>query len=159
MGRPHITLHDKNLSPVGHCLCDTGASVSMLISNQQLEILHRKNMVNYVYTYSERETEEQKLTTYSQGAAQPYIKSVAGITFEIIIEEQDNPHANTTQSMTINCSVVHNASKPDFHCYKRIDCHSRGNQRSNSMLNIVTSSKSLIGGDVYLFLRGPRGRY
>ena len=54
------------------------------------------------------------LTTYSQGAAQPYIKSVAGITFEIIIEEQDNPHANTTQSMTINCSVVHNASKPDF---------------------------------------------
>jgi hypothetical protein len=86
----------------------------MLISSQQFKTLKRKNLVNYVYTFSDEESEERKLTTYSKGAAQPYISSLAGITFEIIIEDQDNPRMNTTQSVTINCSVVHNAAKPDF---------------------------------------------
>ncbi len=114
LGRPHITLYDKNLSPLGHCLCDTGASVSMLISNKKFEILRGKGMVNYVYKYSDEEAHERQLNTYSSGPAQPYIDSLAGITFYLIVEEQDNPENNRIQAVTVNCGVVYNSAKPDF---------------------------------------------
>ncbi len=52
----------------------------------------------------------------------------------------DNKLLRSAQRIQTGLSVGNNV-----HCYKRIDCHSRGNQRSNSMLNIVTSSKSRIG--------------
>jgi hypothetical protein len=86
----------------------------MLVSYQQLLILQAKGLVDYVYKFSLEEAKEHQISTYSKGHAQPYIDSIAGITFHVIIENQGAPKHMETHSTTINCSVVHNAAKPDF---------------------------------------------
>jgi hypothetical protein len=86
----------------------------MLISSQQFEILKSKDMVNYKNKFSERECNEGKITTYSQGKTQPYIDAMAGIIFQLIIEDQNDPSINRIHAITINCCIVHNAAKPDF---------------------------------------------
>ena len=114
LGRPHITLFDRNLNQLGACLCDTGASCSMLISKDELDRLKAKNLVDYVYTFSQGEAESRKLSTFAKAKKQPFLAAIAAVTFFIILEDQNDPDSNQVQSMTLNCSVVHNGAKPDY---------------------------------------------
>jgi hypothetical protein len=55
MSRPHVSLVDRSLTKFGDCLCDTGASSAMLISDAALERLRSLNLVDYVNDLSQEE--------------------------------------------------------------------------------------------------------
>jgi hypothetical protein len=112
--RPHVSLFDRSLTKLGDCLCDTGASSAMLISDTALQYLRSLNLVDYVYDLSQEEIGTRQLSTFSDAKDQPYIASIAGIILCVVMEDQRNEAPQRTVTATVNCSVVRRASKFDY---------------------------------------------